>query len=249
MSSTTPRCVLFDLFGTVVHFAPTVPTVEVAGTRWRTTMGWLRDATAEELPDIGFDDFLAALVAVTAEIVRARPPEYYEVLSRQRFERALLRLGIDAARAPEVADRLSLTHMGHLAAQTMLPAGHPGVLRRLASRFPLGLVSNFDHGPTARRILAEHGVAQFFDPILISAEFGRRKPHPAIFRAALGALDVGPDEAWYVGDSFDDDVAGACNAGVGAVWVNSGREPRPATGPRALHIIDDLAALPSLLGC
>jgi hypothetical protein len=43
----TPRVLLLDLFGTVVHFAPQVPTVEVAGTPWRTTMGWLQ-ATAED---------------------------------------------------------------------------------------------------------------------------------------------------------------------------------------------------------
>ena len=37
------RALLFDLFGTVVLFAPRVPKVEVAGTAWRSTMGWLRE--------------------------------------------------------------------------------------------------------------------------------------------------------------------------------------------------------------
>src|SRR5262245_47769774 len=94
------RAVLFDLFGTVVHFAPQVPVIEVAGTAWRSTMGWLREAAASELPQVPFDDLLPALLQVTEEIVRQRPPEYFEVPSRERFRRALLRLGIDGSDAP-----------------------------------------------------------------------------------------------------------------------------------------------------
>jgi HAD superfamily hydrolase (TIGR01549 family) len=246
-SPASPRVLLFDLFGTVVHFAPAVPTVEVAGTRWRSSMGWLRDAAELELPEVRFEDFLATLMAVTGEIVRARPPEYCEVPSRERFRRALVRLGVGAARAPELAERLSVVHMGHLAAQTRLPEDHPTVLRTLASRYRLALVSNFDHGPTAHRILAAHDVAQFFEPIVISAEFGRRKPHAAIFHAALERLDAQPAEAWYVGDSLDDDVAGAKNAGVTAVWINAARETLSVDGPHPDHVIHRLGALPALL--
>src|SRR5439155_9235244 len=117
----------------------------------------------------------------------------------------LLRLGVEAMRAPAVAERLSLAHMAHLAAQTRLPAGHDAVLNDLGGRYRLGLVSNFDHAPTARRILADHGIARCFDPIVISDEVGRRKPHPAIFAVALRAIDVRADEALFVGDSVTDD--------------------------------------------
>src|SRR5512143_1555243 len=106
-----PRALLFDLFGTVVQFQPQVPTVEVAGTPWRTTMGWLRAAAERELPHVPFDDLLPALMQVTEDIVRARPPEYFEVLSRERFRRALLRVGIATDHAGDIAERLSLAHM------------------------------------------------------------------------------------------------------------------------------------------
>src|SRR6266481_2379021 len=101
-----PSAVLFDLFGTVVHFAAQVPIVEVAGTRWHSTMQWLRATAERELPDVPFADLLATLLAVTEEIVRQRPPEYREVPSRERFRRAMLRLGIDAREAPAFAERL-----------------------------------------------------------------------------------------------------------------------------------------------
>jgi HAD superfamily hydrolase (TIGR01549 family) len=242
-----PRVLLFDLFGTVVHFAPQVPTVEVAGTRWRSTMGWLRDTAARELPDVPFDDLLATMLAVTEDIVRQRPPEYREVPSRERFRRVLLRLGMEGDRAPAVAERLSLTHMAHLSAQTLLPAGHDVLLDGLGDRYRLGMVSNFDHAPTARQILADHGLVRRFDPIVISDEVGRRKPHPAIFEIALRAAGVRADEALFVGDSLPDDVAGAHGAGLRVVWINGKNEPLPAGGPAPDYVIVALAELTRLL--
>src|SRR3990172_5152190 len=114
-----PRVLLLDLFGTVVHFAPQVPAVEVAGTQWRTTMGWLQVAAEGALPEVVFTDLLGALMHVTQEIVHARAPEYHEVPSRDRFGRALVHLGVESTRAPAIAEQLSLAHMQHLASMTV----------------------------------------------------------------------------------------------------------------------------------
>jgi HAD superfamily hydrolase (TIGR01549 family) len=242
-----PRALLFDLFGTVVQFKPQVPTVEVAGTAWRTTMGWLRDGAERELPQISFDDLLPALMQVTEEIVRQRPPDYLEVPSRERFRRALLRLGVATGQAPNIAERLSLAHMAHLASMTVLPPEHPPLLQQLAQRYQLALVSNFDHGPTARRVLSDHGIAGFFPTTVISAEFGRRKPHPAIFEAALQGIGARANEALFIGDSVGDDVLGAHAAGVPVVWLNAKGAPLPAGTPPPQHVITQLTALPAVL--
>ena len=117
--------------------------------------------------------------------------------------------------------------MSYLASTTMLPPAHLDVLEQLASRFRLGLVSNFDHGPTARRILADHGITGFFAAIVISDDFGRRKPHPAIFAAALRELGVALEDALFIGDSISDDVVGAQNARLKVVWLNPKRRPLP----------------------
>lgn len=242
------RALLFDLFGTVVHFAPRVPTIEVAGTAWRTTMGWLRASAERELPAVPFEALLQALMAVTEAIVRRRPPEYLEVPSRERFRRALVRVGVEAAQAPVVAERLSMIHMAHLASTTQLPEGHAALLAELAARYPLGLVSNFDHAATARRVLSEHGVAACFSSVRISEEFGRRKPHPAIFHAALGDLGVDARDAVFIGDSLGDDVVGARSAGLAVVWVNAKGDAPPDSMPPPDHSITHLAALRALLG-
>ena len=242
-----PRALLFDLFGTVVQFKPHVPTVEVAGTAWRSTMGWLRETAEHELPDVPFDDLLPALMQVTEEIVRARPPDYLEVPSRERFRRALLHVGIAGEEAGAVAERLSLAHMAHLASMTVLPPLHVPLLNGLARRYQLALVSNFDHGPTARRVLSDHGIAGLFPTTVISAEFGRRKPHPTIFQAALKGVAVGAGDALFIGDSLGDDVLGARHAGVPVVWLNTKNAPLPSDTPAPHHIIAQLTDLPAVL--
>jgi len=239
--------VLFDLFGTVVHFVPQVPTVQVAGGHWHSAMGWLCETAERELPHVDFDDLLASLLHVTEEIVRQRPPEYREVPSRERFRRALVRCGIDDASAVAAAERLSLAHMAHLASKTVLPGGHVALLEALAAGYRLGLVSNFDHAPTARRVLAVHGVARFFEVTVISDEFGRRKPHPGIFDAALRGMGVHADQALFVGDSVSDDVVGAHNAHLPVAWLNPKAEPLPPGTPPPQHVIAQLDELATLL--
>ena len=98
----------------------------------------------------------------------------------------------------------------------------------------LGLVSNaFDPGWLLHRDLEQMGIAQRLDFSVFSSEVGKRKPHPAIFERALGALGVEPENALFVGDRLYEDVRGAGELGmttVQAVWFRAdehpeGREP------------------------
>jgi len=242
------RALVFDLFDTVVLFSPRVPTIQVAGTTWRSTLGWLREHIERDLPQVPFDDFLAAMSEVTGEIVRARHPQYYEVPSRERFRRVLARLGHDHAAAAATAERLSLGHMAHLAASTAMPPAHAELLRRLRRSFALGLVSNFDHGPTALAILAQHDIADLFSSTVISAFFGRRKPHPDIYGEVLRQLDCAPHEVLFIGDTLDDDVGGPLAAGMDAVWLNSRSAPGTEGAPTPTYTVRELTELAVLLG-
>lgn len=241
------RAVVFDLFGTVVHFLPPAAQAPPTGAVRRTAMGWLHESAMELLPGLALEDLVAALTAQSEEIVRGRPPEYLETPSAERFRRALRRIGIADDDAERIAARLSAVHMQHLADQTTLPQGHAEVLRRLVENYRLSLISNFDHGPTARGVLVRHALAGYFEPIVISDGFGRRKPHPAIFQYVLDALDLAAHQAVYVGDSLADDIAGARSAGMRNVWVNRERAPIPARMPTPEAQIETLHDLPELL--
>src|SRR5437773_192159 len=98
----------------------------------------------------------------------------------------------------------------------------------------LGLVSNaFDPGWLLQRDLEQRGLAERLDFAVFSSEVGKRKPHPEIFRRALDALGVEPEQALFVGDRLFEDIRGAGELGmttVQALWFRAdehpdGREP------------------------
>jgi len=112
----------------------------------------------------------------------------------------------------------------------------------------LAVVSNFDYTPTAVDILEREGVARRFSAIVVSDAVGWRKPKREIFDEALRRLDVGVDEALFVGDRADIDVLGAQQIGMDAAWINPEGAPLPPgiTPPR--YELRDLADLGAILG-
>ena len=102
-------------------------------------------------------------------------------------------------------------------------AGNVPLLRELAGRYRLGIVSNF-YGNLAR-VCDDAGIRSFFSVIVDSAEVGCAKPDPQIFQRALEALAVSASAATFVGDSLPRDMAGA--VGMRHIWL-AGDEPSAA---------------------
>jgi putative hydrolase of the HAD superfamily len=95
----------------------------------------------------------------------------------------------------------------------------PAVLERLKNRgCGLGIISNWD--PSARSILTRQGLAEYFQPIIISSEVGIEKPDERIFRLALEKAGVPASRCLYVGDNYYDDAIGAMKVGMPSVIVN-----------------------------
>ncbi len=103
----------------------------------------------------------------------------------------------------------------------------------------IGLVSNGQRD--LEEFVAHHRLQ--VDVAVGSLAHGRIKPHPSIFERALDALGVAPPEAVMVGDSLEDDIAGARALGMRAVLVD--RDGVHAGEPER---IDTLLALPAALG-
>jgi len=93
-----------------------------------------------------------------------------------------------------------------------------GTLRRLKRSYRLGIVSN-SLAPNTVSDLKVSGILDFFDAIVISSDFGKRKPHPAIFMSALDRLGMKPGETVFVGDNPYEDIFGAKEVGMGAVLM------------------------------
>ena len=81
----------------------------------------------------------------------------------------------------------------------------------------LGVISNFDQ--RLHPVLWALNLTEYFSSITLSTEVGAAKPDPRVFMAALAKHACRPEQAWHVGDSFEDDYQGARSAGLRAVWL------------------------------
>jgi HAD superfamily hydrolase (TIGR01662 family) len=97
-----------------------------------------------------------------------------------------------------------------------------------------GIVSNWSWNLRDRVEQVE--LDRFFELVWASAYAGCNKPHPQIFEQALAQMELSPEQALYIGDSYAHDVVGARNAGVDVLLVD-----RPGTaGDVDCPVIRDL---------
>lgn len=92
------------------------------------------------------------------------------------------------------------------------------VLEKLASEYPLVMVSNF-YG-NLNSVLKEFGIAHYFQSVVESAVVGVRKPDPAIWQLGVEAQGFLPHECVAVGDSYSKDILPAKATGAKAIWLN-----------------------------
>ncbi|MGA2738283.1 MAG: HAD family hydrolase [Bryobacteraceae bacterium] len=87
------------------------------------------------------------------------------------------------------------------------------ILAQLQTRHRLAVVSDAQSAYGLPELRAA-GLAGYFAPIVVSGDYGYRKPDPRLFRAALTALQVSPEEAIFVGNDRFRDVFGARQVGM-----------------------------------
>lgn len=84
------------------------------------------------------------------------------------------------------------------------------------------------------------------DAILISETVGCNKPDPRIFAAALTQLDVEAAGTVYIGDHPINDVIGATQAGLHAIWL-TGSHVWPKKHPPHALVADSLGEVVELI--
>jgi len=91
-------------------------------------------------------------------------------------------------------------------------------LNKFRKKYRLGIISDAQRlfcKPELRSLRVEN----FFDVIVISSDFGFRKPDPRLFNIALTIFNLKPSEAAYIGNNFETDAVGAKVAGLGLVGL------------------------------
>lgn len=115
----------------------------------------------------------------------------------------------------------------------------------------LALVSNAADNDNVQRIIDNHNLRPYFDPIVVSAAVGVRKPNPRIFDPVLSKWNIPSANIVMVGDTLGADILGARNVGMKSVWVTMEADTPDNEAHRPTIIPDAVASsldrLPSLL--
>jgi HAD superfamily hydrolase (TIGR01509 family) len=198
--------VLFDFGGTL----------DSDGVAWKERFHTLYGA---EGLDLSAEAFAPAFYAADDALIGALAPttglkETVDALAAN-LEAELARRGagqdgIDIARGRRVASRF-------LSEMSAVFARNRPVLEALRERYRLGVVSNFYGNLEAACDSA--GLAPLFGVMADSQRVGAEKPEPAIFHAALSALNATPETTVMVGDSLRRDREGARRSGMRFIWI------------------------------
>lgn len=71
-----------------------------------------------------------------------------------------------------------------------------------------------------RNELRKHNLSDKFDFIISSADYGYRKPSKRIFEIGINKIKCNKKFIWFVGDRIEDDIIGAINSNLHAIWYN-----------------------------
>jgi putative hydrolase of the HAD superfamily len=219
------RVVFLDALGTLVELQPPAP-------RLRSVLAEHGFPISEEQAANGFAAEISYYLAHHLEGSDRERLEDLRDRCATELQRGLGVPGLDHATAREAM----MASLEFVAFPDVAPA--LAALRERGCR--LVVVSNWDCSLSGW--LAGAGLDGFFEAVVSSGGTGVAKPAPGIFERALEVAGVGPDEVVHVGDSLDNDVAGARAAGLRAILVE-----RDGAAPAGVESIRSLAELPLLL--
>jgi putative hydrolase of the HAD superfamily len=228
------RAVFFDMGGTIETF-------------WYTREMRLQatEGIQQRLSEAGIDLHLD--VEQLFEVISAGLERYHqkrlrdlnELPTQQIWSEFILSgFAVDQGRLADIAEDLMVYIEANYYRREMRPE-MPAVLAAIREMgLKIGLISNVCSRGLVPQNLERYGIRSYFDPVVLSSEYGRRKPDPSIFHCAARLANVPTGKCLYVGDRIARDIIGARKAGFKyAVQINHGFN----------HGEDDTGAIPDAI--
>lgn len=198
------QLITFDLDDTLWDTAPVIVSAEAV----------LRDWLAANAPDLGAVP-VEHLYAIRERLVQAEPGLRHRIsaLRRKVLFHAMSDVGYSEAKAHTLANEGFEVFLHARHQIDIFPEVQP-VLEILRHQYTLGVVTNGN--ADVRRL----GLADYFKFALCAEDLGIGKPDPQPFLEALRQGQVEAGNAVHIGDHPGDDIAGAQQAGLRAIWFN-----------------------------
>ena len=232
-----PKAVLFDFYGTLADIC----TDERRPMVWKILASFLRYQGVDIKPDILAEMYFDAAQRLLDEATHRQ--KFPEISVREAMRSILQKLGYTKHDKLD-ANLVKLLRPLTVRRLTLFPDTHR-VLEQLRPMFKLAVVSDAQREYFDAEIRIT-GIETLWDVVVLSSDFGYRKPDPRLFTTALERLGVSYQEAVFVGDNVLSDVCGARDAGIYAVLIDrtgNRTQTNPACIPDQVFAnLDDLAA-------
>ena len=205
------QAVFFDMGGTIETFKFT------RELRLESTIG-IQQRLLQAGIDLGFTvEQLYEIVSSGLQRYKDWSIETLDELPPQRVwsEFIFAGLPVEMEKLSPIAEDLTFFVETHFYQREMRPE-IPVVLEAIKQMaLKIGLISNVNSRGQVPTNLNEYGIHHYFDPIVLSSEYGRRKPDPSIFHYAARLANVPASKCAYIGDRIVRDIDGARRAGFG----------------------------------
>lgn len=139
-----------------------------------------------------------------------------EELNHQRFLYPLQVVGVSDV---ELSRHFAHDFFSVIPTKSKLMPHAREVLEQLSVRYNLYILSNGFQELQCRKMRSAD-IDRYFKKVILSDDIGVLKPNPAIFHFALSATQSQLRDSLMIGDSWENDVAGAAGVGMHQVYYN-----------------------------
>lgn len=110
------------------------------------------------------------------------------------------------------------------------------VLDGLRLRYSLAAISDAQSAYAVPELQAV-GLLDYLNPIIVSGDYGYRKPDKRLFQKALDGLDMEAHHVLFVGNDMHRDIFGARQLGIKTVFFSSNQGEKEMSGVQADYVI------------
>ena len=193
--------------------------------------------------------FAARLLDLRLAAWKRSEAEQMEVAATTTFAEAFAAAGLPAGESV-LREAEAVFFEPEIRISRLYPSATETLEALAAMGLRVGMISNATSHRLILDITRRHGLDRYLDPIVSSAQFGRTKPHPSIFRHVIERWDVHAGAAVMIGDTLGADILGANTVGMRSILVDiepNPDNPRHAARVRPTATVVGLDAIPALI--
>jgi putative hydrolase of the HAD superfamily len=196
--------------------------------------------------NVSYEKFQKAYIKARDVLYATADKNLEEPHFNQRIQNALQLLGHNLDPENPTITRATEEFFQEFLNHVTIDKNTKPLLQNLHGKYKLGIISNFAISEGVYNILKTNNIEKLFDAIVVSCEVNKRKPSPEIFQNTLKKIDVNAENAVFVGDTANADIAGAHATGMKTIYIKRRYEQDLEKHPPDI-IIESLTEIPTAL--